>query len=256
LPDQWLVVPLLGSDQIGDIGRALVTPGHDDLGSEHVDTAFNYIRRRGRFTKAQAQALEKLTDKCRWRGELDERPLGVEIGFGMGLELLAWAEQKPDWFLLGVELYQPGIGSMLSRLQKKNLENVRLVDEPAQLLLERLPRQCIDEVRIFFPDPWPKKRHFKRRLIQPAFLNQLHGALKNHGVVWLATDWAQYAEWMVEHFAAHPGFELVADDIRQNSASALSNSPDDAAREITKFEARGQRLGHEIRDLRYRRVSL
>jgi tRNA (guanine-N7-)-methyltransferase len=230
-------------------------PSGDDPTEEHLDTAFNYIRRRGRFTKAQAQALDSLTDRYRWSGELDQRPLGIEIGFGMGYELLAWAEQQPDWYLLGVELYQPGIGSMLSRLQKRNLDNVGLVDEPAQLLLERLPEQSIDEVRIFFPDPWPKKRHFKRRLIQPEFLQQLHGAMKHHGLVRLATDWAEYAEWMVEHFAGHPGFELMADDIRQDASPESSKSPD-GVRDVTKFEARGQRLGHEIRDLQYRRVSL
>jgi tRNA (guanine-N7-)-methyltransferase len=121
--------------------------------------------------------------------------------------------------------------------------------------LERLPEQSIDEVRIFFPDPWPKKRHFKRRLIQPEFLQQLHGAMKDHGLVRLATDWAEYAEWMVEHFAEHPGFELLADHIRQDASSTLTNSSD-GVRDVTKFEARGQRLGHEIRDLQYRRVSL
>ena len=232
-----------------------MNPSDNDSVEEHPETAFNYIRRRGRFTKAQAQALDSLTDRYRWSGELDQRPLGVEIGFGMGYELLAWAEQQPNWFLLGVELYQPGIGSMLSRLQKKSLDNVGLVDEPAQLLLERLPEQSIDEVRIFFPDPWPKKRHFKRRLIQPEFLQQLHGAMKDHGLVRLATDWAEYAEWMVEHFAEHPGFELLADHIRQDASSTLTNSSD-GVRDVTKFEARGQRLGHEIRDLQYRRVSL
>ena len=130
------------------------------------------------------------------------------------------------------------------------------MDEPAQRLLERLPEQGVDEVRIFFPDPWPKKRHFKRRLIQPQFLQQLHGAMKAGGLVRLATDWAEYGEWMVEHFVEHSGFELVEDNIRQEAALAPGNSTDGVVRDVTKFEARGQRLGHEIRDLQYRRVSL
>ena len=97
--------------------------------SSEQGTAFNYIRRRGRFTKAQAAALDSLTEQYRWtREDLDQRPLGMEIGFGMGFELLAWAQQQPQWRLLGVELYQPGIGSMLSRLQKLEIPNVRLVD--------------------------------------------------------------------------------------------------------------------------------
>ena len=172
-----------------------------NLESSEPDTAFNYIRRRGRFTKAQAAALDALTEQYRWASEdLDQRPLGMEIGFGMGFELLAWAQQQPQWRLLGVELYQPGIGSMLSRLKKLGIENVRLVDQPAQLLLQLVSDESLSEVRIFFPDPWPKKRHHKRRLIQPEFLEQLHQKMHAGGIVRLATDWAPYAEWMVEHF--------------------------------------------------------
>ena len=219
--------------------------------SSEPDTAFNYIRRRGRFTKAQAAAFDALTERYRWTSEdLDQRPLGMEIGFGMGFELLAWAQQQPTWRLLGVELYQPGIGSMLSRLKSQGIANVRLVDQPAQRLLQQLTDESLSEVRIFFPDPWPKKRHYKRRLIQPEFLEQLHKKIHAGGTVRLATDWAAYAEWMVEHFAEHAGFELVLDEIRAaNEPSVVAEE----VREITKFEARGERLGHEIRDLQYRR---
>ena len=220
--------------------------------SSEPDTAFNYIRRRGRFTKAQAAAFDALTEQYRWTSEdLDQRPLGMEIGFGMGFELLAWAQQQPTWRLLGVELYQPGIGSMLSRLKSLGIANVRLVDQPAQRLLQQLTDESLSEVRIFFPDPWPKKRHHKRRLIQPDFLEQLHQKIHTGGTVRLATDWAAYAEWMVEHFAKHAGFELVQDEIRAaNEPSVVAEE----VREITKFEARGERLGHEIRDLQYRRL--
>lgn len=222
-----------------------------NMESSEQDTAFNYIRRRGRFTKAQAAALDALTEQYRWTPEdLDQRPLGMEIGFGMGFELLAWAQQEPHWRLLGVELYQPGIGSMLSRLQKLEIANVRLVDQPAQLLLQQVSDESLSEVRIFFPDPWPKKRHHKRRLIQPDFLEQLHQKVHTGGIVLLATDWAAYGEWMVEHFADHSGFELVQDEMRAANAPSVV-APE--VREVTKFEARGERLGHEIRDLQYRR---
>lgn len=222
-----------------------------NMESSEQDTAFNYIRRRGRFTKAQAAALDALTEQYRWTPEdLDQRPLGMEIGFGMGFELLAWAQQEPHWRLLGVELYQPGIGSMLSRLQKLEIANVRLVDQPAQLLLQQVSDESLSEVRIFFPDPWPKKRHHKRRLIQPDFLEQLHQKVHTGGIVRLATDWAAYGEWMVEHFADHSGFELVQDEMRAANAPSVV-APE--VREVTKFEARGERLGHEIRDLQYRR---
>ncbi|NCF45105.1 MAG: tRNA (guanosine(46)-N7)-methyltransferase TrmB, partial [Proteobacteria bacterium] len=154
------------------------------------------------------------------------------------------------------ELYQPGIGSMLSRLEKNELLNVRLVDQPAQLLLEELADRCLAEVRIFFPDPWPKKRHHKRRLIQPQFLLQLYRRMQVGGIVRLATDWAEYAQWMVEHFAEHPGFELVSDNIRAAQAQPTPNVDAQEVRGTTKFEARGERLGHEIRDLQYRTVAL
>ena len=220
------------------------------------DSAFNYIRRRGRFTKAQTNALDTLSGQYRWQpDDLRYRPLGMEIGFGMGFELIAWAEQRPEWRLLGVELYQPGIGSMLSRLKKKKLSNVRLVDQPAQLILEQIDNNALAEVRIFFPDPWPKKRHYKRRLIQSEFLHLLHQKLAPTGIVRLATDWAEYAQWMVEHFAANPGFKLLQDDIRTATQTPPSSAADEI-RSVTKFEARGERLGHEICDLQYQRIDL
>lgn len=201
-------------------------------------------------------ALDTLSGQYRWQpDDLRYRPLGMEIGFGMGFELIAWAEQRPDWRLLGVELYQPGIGSMLSRLKKKKLSNVRLVDQPAQLILEQIDNNALAEVRIFFPDPWPKKRHYKRRLIQPEFLHLLHQKLAPAGIVRLATDWAEYAQWMVEHFAANPGFKLLQDDIRAATQTPPSSVADEI-RSVTKFEARGERLGHEIRDLQYQRIEL
>ena len=224
--------------------------------SDHSVTGFNYIRRRGRFTKGQMNALDTLSGQYRWQpDDLRYRPLGMEIGFGMGFELIAWAEQRPDWRLLGVELYQPGIGSMLSRLKKKKLSNVRLVDQPAQLILQQIDNNALAEVRIFFPDPWPKKRHYKRRLIQPEFLHLLHQKLAPTGIVRLATDWAEYGRWMVEHFAANPGFKLLQDDVRAATQTPPLSVADEV-RSVTKFEARGERLGHEIRDLQYQRTQL
>ena len=123
-------------------------------------------------------------------------------------------------------------------------------------MLEELADYCLAEVRIFFPDPWPKKRHHKRRLIQPEFLQQLYRRVQIGGIVRLATDWAEYAEWMVEHFAEHPGFELVSDNIRGAQEQLSSSMAAQEVRATTKFEARGERLGHEIRDLQYRTVAL
>jgi tRNA (guanine-N7-)-methyltransferase len=225
----------------------------------------SYIRRRGRFTKAQASALERLTKIYRTdlaSINLDPRELGIEIGFGMGHELVAWGQEEPDKLLLGVELYQPGIGSMLSRLEGLNINNIRLLDQPAQIVLALIHPESVSEVRIFFPDPWPKKRHLKRRLIQPEFLSQLITVLKPQGIVRLATDWAEYGEWMAAHFAMHSGFECEFDEIRAPAAesSGFNQLRDgsigaDGIRTKTKFETRGEKLGHRIRDFTYRRVS-
>ncbi|MEC7378620.1 MAG: tRNA (guanosine(46)-N7)-methyltransferase TrmB [Pseudomonadota bacterium] len=219
---------------------------------EHVggpEQAFSYIRRRGRFTQAQARAYENLVEQYRVTPEhliAHSGPIGLEIGFGMGAELLAWAQQSPDWYLCGVELYQPGIGAMLTRLKSRQLPNVGLIDQPAQLVLAALPAECLSEVRIFFPDPWPKKRHFKRRLVQVPFVMELQRVIKPGSVVRLATDWEDYGEWMVEQFEQVPGFQLLKDQTRKAHAAE-----DAAVRSTTKFEARGERLGHDIRDLVY-----
>jgi tRNA (guanine-N7-)-methyltransferase len=141
---------------------------------------------------------------------------------------------------------------MLSRLKKLELTNVRLVQRPAQELFADLPPGRVNEIRIFFPDPWPKKRHHKRRLIQPEFLQQMHQALAPDGRVRLATDWAEYGEWIVEHFAAFAGFEVELDVIRD--AFAAAETADQNVRDTTKFEARGERLGHRIRDLIFHKI--
>lgn len=171
-----------------------------------------------------------------------DAPLGLEIGFGMGQALLDWAERAPDWNLLGLEIYAPGVGSLLLGLAERNLRNVRAIEAPAEVVLDRhLAATLLDEVRIFFPDPWPKARHHKRRLVQPAFVASLAERLRPGGVLWLATDWAPYSDWMRAVLAGEPRFEPLA-------AEAAG------ARVETRFEARGLRLGHRIADLRYRRL--
>jgi tRNA (guanine-N7-)-methyltransferase len=200
------------------------------------------------MTAGQARALEILADyQLPAAGGLlngsdvfgREAPLGVEIGFGMGHALLAWGAQCPAWNLLGMEIYQSGIGALLLRLDREGIGNVRVIEGAAEwVLATRLPPGSLDEVRIFFPDPWPKKRHHKRRLIQPAFVALLAERLRPGGRLWLATDWAPYAQWMERVLAADARFESACGDPV-------------AARVQTRFEARGARLGHAIRDLVY-----
>ena len=214
----------------------------------------SYIRRRGRLTKAQARALDEHTPShAATLQEISQlaasKPVGIEIGFGMGHALLRWAASEPSWELLGVELYQPGIGALSDGLQREGLTNVRVLEYPAQEVIAALPAVSVDEVRIFFPDPWPKKRHHKRRLIQPDFLVALAQVMKPAGRVRLATDWLPYAQWIRECFAACTEFSCCADHIRK----AGSASAEETLRGITNFERRGERLGHDITDFEYQR---
>ncbi len=214
-----------------------------------------YIRRRGRLTVGQARALDELAHYrlSAGSGRFDlvqcfgrQAPVGLEIGFGMGHALLDWAQARPDWNLLGVEIYQPGVGALLLGLERLGLANVRVIEAAAETVLaDQLGTESLDEVRIFFPDPWPKKRHHKRRLIQPAFAALVAARLRPGGRLWLATDWQPYAEWMQMVLDAEP---LLEPDPEPESTDESA-----ASRVETRFEARGLRLGHAIRDLRYRR---
>ncbi len=209
-----------------------------------------YIRRRGRLTKAQARGLDLGRERYSASAaaiNASVAPVGVEIGFGMGQALLDWARERPDWQLFGIELYQPGIGSVCDHLSQEQLDNVRVIEEPAQSVLAAINDASVDEYRIFFPDPWPKKRHFKRRLVQEPFVAELARTLRPGGVVRLATDWTPYAEWMRECFAGQTDLQPRLDQVRKASAANAA----DVGRDTTKFESRGERLGHDIHDLIY-----
>lgn len=220
-----------------------------------------YVRRRGRMTPAQARALGGLAERFSVpdTGPLDQQrtfgrvaPLGLEIGFGMGQSLLYWAARRPDWNLLGLEIYQPGIGALMLGLEREELQNVRVIEAPAESVLEhRIEAGSIAEIRIFFPDPWPKKRHHKRRLVQPGFVALLARCLQPGGRLWLATDWEPYADWMLEVLEREPLLRNLAGT--GAFAGAAVDSDDTSARPVTRFEARGLRLGHRVWDLRYQR---
>jgi len=246
-----------------------MTPSHPDIPGPPAGHQ-TYVRRRGRMTRGQARALEQhgprfvlplerlpgaaATDQPARRvvGQAvfeREAPVGLEIGFGMGHALLDWALAAPDWNLLGVEVYQPGIGSALLGIERHGLHHLRLVEAAAEDVLERgLPPASLAEVRIFFPDPWPKQRHHKRRLVQPALAALVADRLEPGGALWVATDWQEYAEWMVEVLDAEPLLERERAP-RVDDPESL----DAAGRPRTRFEARGLRLGHRVWDLRYRR---
>ena len=217
---------------------------------------FNYIRRNGRFTKAQKSAYENLYSKFRAdSGRLAslKRPFGLEIGFGMGEQLVEWACCVSDaWHLIGVELYKPGIGAMLSKADKLGLSNLSFVDQPIQAILNDIASEGIDEVRIFFPDPWPKKKHARRRLINAEFVDELSNKMAAGASLTIATDWEQYALEITSIIEASSAFILKED-------APDSSFPKQELRVgysgQTKFEARGIRLGHSIWHLAYTKTK-
>jgi len=171
----------------------------------------------------------------------------VEIGFGNGETLVAQAAARPAEDFLGIEVHRPGVGHLMLRCEELAVRNLRLICRDAVDAFERqLPPGSVDEVLLYFPDPWPKKRHHKRRLIQDEFVSLLASRLRSDGMLRLATDWQPYADWMLETLGRCPS-------LRNESADGAW-SPRPASRPPTRFELRGQRLGHEVRDLTFRRV--
>jgi tRNA (guanine-N7-)-methyltransferase len=175
-----------------------------------------------------------------------EAPLVVEVGFGDGAATWRMAQAEPDKNFIGIEVHQPGVGRLLQALDARQLDNVRIARADAvDFIRDRLALDSISELRIYFPDPWPKKRHHKRRIVQAAFLDLLAARLAPGAILHLATDWEPYAEHMLEVLEAHPDF------VNQSPDGGYSERP--RWRPVTKFERRGDRLGHTSHDLVYRR---
>lgn len=218
----------------------------------------SFVMRPGRMTAAQRQALQEGLPRYglkREDGRLDAQaafgragPLVLEIGFGMGQSLLAMAAENPSVNYLGVEVHRPGVGKLLHGVAEQGLDNVRVYCDDAVLVLEEcIADASLDGVQVFFPDPWHKKRHHKRRLIQPAFVRLLCRKLKPGAFLHLATDWENYAEHMMEVLSAEPAL------VNRSGQGMFSTRP--ATRPLTKFEQRGQRLGHGVWDLLFERRS-
>jgi len=227
---------------------------------EHRREIRSFVRREGRMTVSQKKALEELWPKfgveapqSRQKSLLQqifgrEAPVVLEIGFGNGEHLLARAQAEPDKDFFGVEVHRPGAGRVMNRAQAANLTNLRVAcDDAVEVLRDWLPERCLAEIVIYFPDPWPKKRHHKRRLVQPAFAQLAASRLRAGGLLKLATDWAEYAE--------HMRVTLDAEPLLRSRAGAAGFAPRPAERPPTRFETRGQKLGHAVFDLVYERVG-
>ncbi|MEY4933616.1 MAG: hypothetical protein RLZZ403_1936 [Pseudomonadota bacterium] len=216
----------------------------------------SFVLREGRLTAAQERALTELwadygidyspalLDLDAVFGRTADRLL--EIGFGTGDALAAYAGAHPDVDCIGVEVHRSGVGHLLLKAHAENLRNVKVICHDAVEVLEhQLPAGSLTAIHVFFPDPWPKKRHHKRRLIQPAFVERLLHALKDGGELRLATDWQPYAEHMLAVLQTFPALE--------NLAGHTLYVDRHSERPITRFERRGQRLGHGVWDLAFRK---
>lgn len=233
-----------------------MTHSHDSDTEIHRRSIRSFVLRAGRATAAQQRALEELWPKygIAQHGEpldLDRifarrAPRMLEIGFGAGEALLSFAQAHPDIDCIGIEVHRPGVGHLLLGVEGGALANVRVIDRDAvEVLSNEIPSGSISFVHIFFPDPWHKKRHHKRRLIQLPFIALLARIMASGGVLRLATDWEHYALQMREVLDAASEFENVA-----GSAGFVPRS---SLRPLTRFERRGHRLGHGVWDLEYRR---
>ncbi len=221
-------------------------------------TVRSFVLRAGRMTDAQERAYQTLWSEygleCHHkRLDLDaafgrSAPRIFEIGFGMGDSLLSQAIAEPDRDFIGVEVHKPGVGRLMNEAKKAGVTNLRVLSEDAvEVLADGLGPQSLAGVQIYFPDPWHKKRHNKRRLVQPALIELLAHRVALGGYCHLATDWAPYAEWMLEAFSGSGAWENTAED------GGFVPRPE--RRPITKFETRGTRLGHEVFDLIYLRKA-
>jgi len=169
----------------------------------------------------------------------------LEIGFGMGETTAEIAQAHPDWNILGAEVYKPGVGALLGRIERMALTNIRIIEHDAvDILTHMIPTDSLDAVHIYFPDPWPKKRHHKRRLIQPWFVELLCKKIKPGGILHMATDWPDYASQMLAVCQASP---LLTNSAGQGYA------PRPEWRPLTKFESRGLRLGNPVADLLFQK---
>ncbi|MCB5170115.1 tRNA (guanosine(46)-N7)-methyltransferase TrmB [Streptomyces bambusae] len=233
-------------------------PAPDPAGSHHERRIRSFQPRRSRVTTSQEDALRRLWGT--WGLDIDGhdvldlgklfdgRPVVLEIGFGMGEATAQMAADDPDTGILAADVHTPGQGNLLALAERNGLDNIRVANGDAIILLrEMLPPASLAGLRVYFPDPWPKKRHHKRRLIQPEFLSLAATRLAPGALLHCATDWEPYAEQMLEVLSAHPDFE--------NSQADGGFAPRPEFRPLTRFEGQGLDKGHLVHDLLFLRTQ-
>jgi tRNA (guanine-N7-)-methyltransferase len=220
-------------------------------------TIRSFVKREGRLSKRQALALEQIYPEyglVHQSTPFDlqgifgrEANTVLEIGFGMGKSLVEMALKSPETNFIGIEVHRPGVGACLADMKDKGVTNLRVIEHDAvEILRDCIADQSLDTVQLFFPDPWHKTRHHKRRIVQGPFAEAIRTKLKVGGVFHMATDWQNYAEHMLEVMQAAPGYKNRAMD-----ASGYVERPQ--WRPLTKFENRGNNLGHGVWDLMFER---
>ncbi len=217
----------------------------------------SFVLRKGRLTVAQQHALDELWPHygienretvLEYDDHFDRQAkVIVEIGFGNGESTWRMALEEPEKNFIGIEVHEPGVGQLLMALEEHDIENVRIARcDAVPFLQNRIPAGSLAGVRIYFADPWPKKRHHKRRIIQPEFVDHLARCISEGGILHMATDWQPYADHILEVM------QSTSDFVNLSPTGDYCETPE--WRPYTKYEKRGERLGHEVRDLLYQRT--
>ena len=235
----------------------VISPEFDENGRP-LRRIRSFVRRQGRLTKGQEHALENYwpvmgvefseepVDFATLFGR--DTPVTLEIGFGMGASLVAMAKARPEQNFLGIEVHSPGVGACLASAHEEGVGNLRVMCHDAvEVLHKMIPDNSLSMVQLFFPDPWHKARHNKRRIVQVPFAELVKSKLKLGGVFHMATDWEAYAEHMLEVMSSIDGYK--------NLSESNDYVPRPESRPVIKFEQRGHRLGHGVWDLMFERVK-
>ncbi len=218
----------------------------------------SFVRRSGRLSKAQSFGLNELwsfygVDLSEKKLDFDKlfvskNNVTLEVGFGNGDSLLEMAIEQSNQNFLGIEVYEAGVGRLINEANKNKLTNLKIIkDDAVEVLTNNISDNSISHFQLFFPDPWHKKKHYKRRIVQISFLDLLSKKLKNNGIVHIATDWENYAEHIMELLESHPHFKNFA------GVHMYSSRPKN--RPLTKFENRGQKLGHRVWDIIFTNIK-